>query len=202
MRQMIKKYGNKIYDYLKPEKEIITLVNLLKNLNIKKILDLGCGEGRHFRYLTDLGFDVYGIDIDEETIIKAKEKSPDVKNKLITGYMQCLPYSDNYFDAIISNQVIYHATRQGMQKTISEIYRILKNQGIFFITLQSRDGQEWRFGKKLESWTYIASEGLDKGTIHHYVDLEEINELFGKNNLLKVYLDERNDWCVLGKIVK
>lgn len=199
---MNKLFGNKTYDYSKPEEEITEIINLLKNLNIKKILDLGCGEGRHFRYLTSLGFDVYGIDINEEAISEAKEKSPKLTDRLITGDMQYLTCPNNFFDAVISNQVIYHTTKQGIRKTISEIYRVLRNEGIFFVTLQPREGQEWRLGEKLEEWTYITSQGPDKGIVHHYVDLEEINELFGKNNLLKVYRDKRNDWCVLGKIVK
>ena len=87
-------------------------------------------------------------------------------------------------------------------ENIFEIYRILKNKGLFFVTLQTKKNQEWRKGKKIEEWTYIASAGPDKGVIHHFIDRKEIDELFDINNLIKVYENKQGDWCILGKVIK
>lgn len=96
----------------------------------------------------------------------------------------------------------YHSTWEGMKKSVEEMYRVLREKGMFFITLQPRENQEWRFGKEIEPWTFVASDGPDKGVIHHFVDRDEIEKLFGTENLIKVYRDKRGDWCVLGKLKK
>ena len=46
------------------------IVEIFKKRNVKKVLDLGSGSGRHTIYLAQQGFDVYGIDISEEGIKK------------------------------------------------------------------------------------------------------------------------------------
>ena len=50
--------------------------NLLAYLHPKpqhKILDLACGKGRHSRYLNQLGYDVTGIDLSEQSIDYARQ---------------------------------------------------------------------------------------------------------------------------------
>lgn len=39
------------------------LVELFSEKGVSKILDLGCGSGRHVIYLSKHGFDVYGFDV-------------------------------------------------------------------------------------------------------------------------------------------
>ena len=49
----------------------------------KRALDFGCGTGRSTRFLQKLGFDVLGVDIAEEMIIKAREFDPSGDYRLI-----------------------------------------------------------------------------------------------------------------------
>jgi 2-polyprenyl-3-methyl-5-hydroxy-6-metoxy-1,4-benzoquinol methylase len=38
-----------------------------------KVLDLACGKGRHSIYLNQLGFDVLGADLSENSILEAQK---------------------------------------------------------------------------------------------------------------------------------
>ncbi len=192
---MIINFGSKKYDYSKPEDEVVKFVEMLRKHQAGRILDLGCGNGRHTEYLSGLGFEVFGIDINLDSRLQTDEK-------YLVADMRYLPFNEDFFDSVIANQVIYHGKRLDIENTINEMYRVLKHEGIFFATLQPREGQEWRLGKKLEEWTYVASAGPDKGDVHHYVDETEIYELFGEPNLVQVYRDRRDDWCVLGRLQK
>ncbi len=52
--------------------------NLTHYLNLPekaKVLDLACGKGRHSIYLNQLGFDVVGADLSENSIIEASKQS-------------------------------------------------------------------------------------------------------------------------------
>ncbi|MDE2589481.1 MAG: class I SAM-dependent methyltransferase, partial [Patescibacteria group bacterium] len=44
-----------------------------KKRNVKRVLDAGCGNGRHVIFFSEQGFDVYGIDISNDAIKIAKE---------------------------------------------------------------------------------------------------------------------------------
>ncbi len=54
--------------------------NLTQYLNLPekaKVLDLACGKGRHAIYLNQLGFDVLGVDLSENSIAEAKKNTND-----------------------------------------------------------------------------------------------------------------------------
>jgi ubiquinone/menaquinone biosynthesis C-methylase UbiE len=68
------------------------------------ILDAGVGTGRFAKPLQDSGFEVYGVDIAEKMISRAKER--DV-NHLLLGDVCFLPFKDNSFDATICIHVLH-----------------------------------------------------------------------------------------------
>src|SRR3989344_1386460 len=84
----------------KTSPNLIRVIPLFKKYRVKKILDIGCGMGRHLKYLKEKGFDVYGCDISAEAL-KASSKIIN-KSKLKKADMSKLPYKNNSFDSIIS----------------------------------------------------------------------------------------------------
>ena len=71
-------YKNKGIVQKQVYKLIKDCVKLFNKNNIKKILDLGCGTGRHTIFLAKNGFKVYGIDISQHGLDITKN----IKNKL------------------------------------------------------------------------------------------------------------------------
>jgi len=72
----------------RPFREIKYFADFLRKKGIikGKILDLGCGYGIESLYLANLGFDVTGIDINNEAIKYARKKAHNKKNiKFICG---------------------------------------------------------------------------------------------------------------------
>lgn len=100
--EIFKKYGKV---FLEPQEDTERVAEIFRKNGVKKILDLGCGTGRHSVFFTKRGFDVYGIDIAEEGIRMTKEwlKKEGLRSKLKTGSIYGkLPYEANFFDAVIS----------------------------------------------------------------------------------------------------
>lgn len=93
----------------------------------RKVLDVGCGDGRRVTWLLDYGFKVYGTDISENALRIAR------RNGLETfcGDLKEARYPSKFFDIIIFSQVFEHIHKP--QETLVECYRILKDGGIIII---------------------------------------------------------------------
>ena len=52
-------------------------LNLIQKLNVKKVIELGCGLGHYTNKIYNFGVDVLGIDVSETAIGKAKYSYPD-----------------------------------------------------------------------------------------------------------------------------
>lgn len=76
--------------------------NLTHYLNLPekaKVLDLACGKGRHAIYLNQLGFDVVGADLSENSIAEANKNANDTLHFVVHDIRE--PF-DQKFDAIFN----------------------------------------------------------------------------------------------------
>lgn len=117
--------------FLKRNEEEIGLLNNLENA---KVLDLGCGEGESLEYLYKKGAsDIWGIDISQEQIAKAKNRFPQFKNNfLISPMEEEANIPNNYFDYIISIFSIGYTS--DISKTFKNAYQYLSDSGSFIIS--------------------------------------------------------------------
>ena len=105
-----------------------------KYLDLKpgdKVLDLGCGEGRHVHGLHMVGgLDVIGVDLDETSLEKAREglatlpPQAEGETRLQRGDATALDFPDATFDAVICSEVLEHLPDYGA--VLREIRRVLK----------------------------------------------------------------------------
>ena len=50
-------------NWLDPDSDIVRLSPVMKERGVQRVLDLGCGPGRHVLYLSRQGFEMHGLDI-------------------------------------------------------------------------------------------------------------------------------------------
>jgi SAM-dependent methyltransferase len=103
------------------------------NMPGARVLDFGCGSGRVVRLLRNAGYDAYGVDIrwpgaDFYGDIEATELAPGVLRYFEPG--QPLPFPDDHFDVIVSDQVIEHVPE--LEATAAELDRILRPGGVCY----------------------------------------------------------------------
>lgn len=186
------KKGHFIYDY-KPKSGIVKLVPLLKKKKVSRVLDLGCGAGRHLLYLSKKGFFVIGLDNSSEALklsdsLMRKKK---IKNySLINSDMTVLPFPSSHFDAVISTNTIHHNTIQNIKLCIKEIYRILRRGAIAYITLISEaDYKNYReecHATKIGTRTYVIKGHREPGVTHHFFTKKEAERLFSKFKIINL----------------
>lgn len=186
-----------------PGEEVIALHDLFHNKEVKKILDLGCGSGRHLVYFAKLGYDVYGIDVSPEAI-KLSEKwlsDEGLHAELHCKDMQRLPWPDNFFDAVFSVQVIEHNHLEHIRKIIKEVHRVIHLAGYFFAIVKKYPPQkEWKKGKfaKLDRHLYAPTEGTEKGMVHYFFTEDELIDILAGFNIIEIKADKKEEhFCVL-----
>lgn len=95
-----------------------------------KVLDLGCGLGGFLPSLKSLGFDVYGAEIDFDSLLYCVKR----------GFPQCtqidssaLPFADDSFDLVTMFDAIEHI--EDDHQTMAEVARVLKPGGKVIISV-------------------------------------------------------------------
>ena len=121
-------YGGYHYDgrWKSIAEKMIKFYNLKDN---SKILDVGCGKGfllYEFSLLLK-NCEVKGLDISQYAIDNAKTE---VKNALIKGNANELPFENNYFDLVISLNTLHNLYCFDLYKSLLEIQRVAKNKYI------------------------------------------------------------------------
>jgi SAM-dependent methyltransferase len=194
------------YFFLEPHSDMARLVELFKNNSVQRILDLGCGTGRHLVYLSKMGFHMDGLDSSPHAIALATKwlMNEDLTATIKEHQMEhSFPYNNLLFDALISIQVIHHNLLKDILFTISEIERVLKPGGFIFITVPVLDStpvnpeKDWHL-YQVEDGTYIPQKGPESGIPHHYFTKDELCEAFNRFEVLEIYMDHTNHRCLLG----
>jgi 2-polyprenyl-3-methyl-5-hydroxy-6-metoxy-1,4-benzoquinol methylase len=116
-----------------------------------RILEIGCNSGRFLDLIRQQGYiNIIGLDISETAISMAVTD----KIQLVSYDGDNIPFSNNFFDVVLSFDVIEHIPDS--QKHFSEVFRILKPRGIYFFqtpnkyfnsvwsTLESKSFTKWR----------------------------------------------------------
>lgn len=139
-------------------------------------LDFGCAMGSNTSALNDAGFKMVGIDVSEEY----KKQSPfkNVEIKVYDG--KKLPFEDNHFTFIHSQQVMEHIPLADLvDHVLPEIFRVMKEGGIFYMATPGG-----------------APKGIDPGDPTHvscFYDNEWI-ELVTKAGFVNVTKDFAEKW--------
>jgi len=126
------------------------------------ILELGCGTANNIWFFAQEGFTATGIDGSESAIRLGQDilKQKGLEARLICqDFTDLSQFADQSFDMVVDRGSITHNGRAGVEKTISEVYRILKKGGIFLSHIFSTEHQGMQYGKPLGDGSYHKFEG-------------------------------------------
>lgn len=158
-----------------------------------RVIDIGCGNGRHCIYLAKQGYHTAGLDVSVHGLKIAKKWILEEKLivHLVLGDMAFQPFKDASFDVLICMYTIYHAPIKKIMKSVNESYRILKDNGVGLFTLLSVEDQHYGKGKEIEKNTFLQPERV-LGTetqhlqCHHYFNEEETRQVFSEFKIIRL----------------
>ncbi|MBW2975518.1 class I SAM-dependent methyltransferase [Candidatus Woesearchaeota archaeon] len=174
------------------QKQVYKLIKdsvvLFRKNNVKRILDLGCGTGRHTIFLAKKGFELYGIDISQHGLDITKKRKDELKLKGIVlrkADMGKLPFKKDFFDAVICTSVINHARLNKIKDTFWEIERVLREKGIFVLQVLSPRDFTSKTGKEIEPGTRIDIADYDSDVPHYFFTKSELEGFLNNFKVIK-----------------
>lgn len=147
-----------------------------------KVLDLGCGCGKHTKFLAENGFEVYATDYSNAGLKAAKEflEENKLKAEFKEAFIDDIPYEDGFFDAVVCYGVLNYNELEVIEKTAYEIHRVLAGGGVAFVF--SRSNKDYRY-----------CEGQKLGKFEAVVDEKDESRSAYPENGMKMYFLDKNE---------
>jgi SAM-dependent methyltransferase len=156
-----------------------------------RVIDVGCGAGRHAFEAYRRGADVVAFDRAEselrsvDTILRAMAEAGEVpataSAKVVVGDALSLPYSDETFDYVIASEILEHVPED--DAAIAELIRVLKVGGTLVVSVprwlpervcwllseeyHSNEGGHVRIYRASQLRDKITSGGMELTHAHH-----------------------------------
>ena len=174
----------------KPWNECLDFIEKLPKESI--VADIGCGNGRHLIPCAKHCKKVIGIDLSKELLDIVKEKLDFEKIKNVTLFhadATNIPVGDESVDAVLYIAALHNIKgRNNRIKSLKEIKRILKKNGVAQISVWSRWQDKYR--KQFFNKWFAQTGELEFGDINiywrqHGLDIPRFYHLYSKKEFQK-----------------
>jgi SAM-dependent methyltransferase len=124
--------GRPSYSWRHGQDRRLEMVRRYVDLDDASVLDVGCGIGTYVRRFGQYSEDVHGIEIEPERVAEASVDLPNI----VLAVGEALPYPDDRFDLVFSNEVIEHV--QDDRRTAAEMVRVTRPGGTIVVFAPNR----------------------------------------------------------------
>lgn len=156
----------------------------------KNILDIGCGYGWcEVAFLEKNPKMITGIEISENDLVTIRKNVTDSRVSLAVSGATALPFPDDFFDTVVSWEVIEHIPRGTENRMFAEVSRVLKRGGGFYLSTPHLS-----FWSTLldPAWWLLGHRHYSAGQLQRYAN---------KNGLQLVEVSVRGGWWSLLSII-
>jgi ubiquinone/menaquinone biosynthesis C-methylase UbiE len=99
----------------------------------RRVLDVGCGTGLFFRYVSPEAANVVGIDLSKNLLAKARERAKMLSNvDLVQADADHLPFEDDVFNAVFAFTVLQNMPLP--LDTLREVHRTVRSGSAVVVT--------------------------------------------------------------------
>jgi len=153
-----------------------------------RVLEVGCGEGRSLKYISNIAKELIGIDHDNIAVEDAKRNFEEIeKVKILQADARKIPFEKSSFDFVISMTTPANFGDHKYE-IYEEMKRVVKEEGEIILSVFNEDAFEERMKlyKKLEAPMKEVRE--DEGTVVFDDSLiDNSSEQFSESQLREIF---------------
>ena len=161
-------------------------------------LDLGCGNGRHIKFLIKEKHRVDGLDFSEQAIKKLKKNK--IKSKIFYTDLNSLKNLKKKYDGIIDCFTSYTLTRNHFEQYIVQMSKLLKKNGHFHLqTLSTRSNLFINYKPSKKISTYSLNRILRKDSpcpndnyLFTFYSKNYLSNFFNKLNFKNINIEKHS----------
>lgn len=150
------------------------------------ILDLGAGTGRSYSYFSKKGYNYIGLDFSpkmREEAFKIHGEFPYILDDMVNIKKY---FKDNSVDAVFAVYSLFHLPQEDLKRVLSDIYDILKEDGVFLFTYQLGSGEEFA------DEPYLGEKGKNALYMSYQTD-DEMESILKPFKFIKLYKKEKTE---------
>jgi SAM-dependent methyltransferase len=175
-----------------PSELAVSALRTFRDRGIKKVLELGCGQGRDTWYFDRQGFEVTALDYSETGICQMRDKAENSGAKVVVQVHDArnpLPFPDDSFDAIYSHMFFtMEFSEEEISGMMSECLRVLRPNGLNIYSV--RNDHDPHYGKFIPRGKDMWENPM--GFVVHFFSEEKIRRLAGGYGILWIREFEDN----------
>ncbi len=151
------------------------LTGQLPQVEGKRLVDVGFGNGNNTAFFCSLGMDVHGVEIHPDICRQAAARFGEagLKASFETGTNRELPYPDEHFDFLVSWNVLhYEGSEEGVVAGLREYARVLKPGGRLILSTTGPEHKILLNSETLGGHRYRIGRPGDfrQGQVHFFFD--------------------------------
>lgn len=143
-----------------------------------RVLDHGCGAGRHLRLIDDFGHVAFGCDLSVNGLRSARSQVQ--TPRLSCASMLGLTFRENSFDAAISFGALLYNDKDGFERSVEELAAAVKPGGWVLVVTRTDDDDRSAMGDEIEPGTVLLKDDStnEAGMVMHFLTRSAIDRVF------------------------
>ncbi|MBC7798246.1 MAG: class I SAM-dependent methyltransferase [Pyrinomonadaceae bacterium] len=144
--------------FLSDEKRQAAILQATQNVDVKRVLDIGCGAGQEMLPFVTRGARGVGLDYAPEVGQVGREMFAQYnfadKVDFMRGSGNELPFESESFDVVICRGALMFMRAKF---ALAEMCRVLKPNGVFLLKIQAPPYYWWKIGHGIKSGNFLSS---------------------------------------------
>lgn len=130
------------------------------DLEGKRVIDVGCGDGNLTRLMARNGAHVLGVECSPRQLAKAWKADKVSDERIVEGVGQALPAEDGSADMVVFFNSLHHIPAEHMAQALAEARRVLVPGGMVYVSEPVAEGKFFETCRPVDDETQVRAQAL------------------------------------------